>query len=551
MITWIQTYFQKHFRTIFAILLGLIIISFVYSFNPSGGIGHTDRQAAERPFFGHNLASEQDIGLLMRDGANSARLKGGSQLDESMIQQYALSRIAGLAIADELHLPIPSEKEVGTYISTLRVFQNEQGHFDQKRYTQFADSIKSSAQLSITDANRIFRDDTRLETVNHLIGGPGYVLPSDVRELLSLTDAKWSVAIASLDYATFDAKLNATDEALTKYFTENAFRYEVPPRAKLSVIEFKNAEFSASGPIPEGQLRTYYNTNIERFPVPADPAATTTPAPAVATDNLEKVRPQVEIAFRNELATRLAVKTANDFTVALYERKATANSAELASFLLMQNRPATALPPFTAENPPASLPWLSYYDKQVSSLSKDRYFSEPLPTPDGAVVLLWNEALPSYQPAFAEAREKVTTDYKETEKRKRFVAQGQLLQSKLSAAVKAGTPFEKAAADAKLEVKSYANFTLQDTPKDLPSATRQALQYIKAGEIAPMIPTNDKGYLVYAAQKQLPDMSPTSPRFSEVRTRLMAYNSASTGNAILASLVKAELDKTAPATTAK
>ena len=68
------------------------------------------------------------------------------------------------------------------------------------------------------------------------------------------------------------------------------------------------------------------------------------------------------------------------------------------------------------------------------------------------MVLLWNDFLPSYQPAFAEVREKVATAYKETEKSKRFVANGQMLQAKLSAAVKAGTPFEKAAADAKLEV---------------------------------------------------------------------------------------------------
>ena len=36
MITWIQKYFQHHFRTIFGVLLALIIVSFVFITNTSG-----------------------------------------------------------------------------------------------------------------------------------------------------------------------------------------------------------------------------------------------------------------------------------------------------------------------------------------------------------------------------------------------------------------------------------------------------------------------------------------------------------------------------------
>lgn len=547
MITWIQTYFQKHFRSIFAVLLGITILSFVFGINASGGFGRPDRQTADRLFFGHNLSSEQDGGRLMRDGANSARLKGASQLEDSMIQQYALTRVAALALADELHLPIPSEKEVASYISTLRLFQDQQGRFDQKRYSEFADGLKGNTQLTTVDVNRIFRDDTRIEAVNKLIGGPGYVLPADVRDLLSRTDAKWSIAVATLDYASFDAGVTVTDEALKKFFEEKTGNYEVPPRAKLSAVQFNSEEFIPVGvPMPEEQLRAFYNTNLARFPVPPDTAAKDAAAPVAGADNFAKVRPQVEAAFRAEMGSRAAVKVANDFAVALYERKAKANSAELTAFLASQKRTATAIEPFSPDTPPAAMPWLAYYGEQVSRLSQERYFSDPLPTPNGAVILLWNDALPSYQPGLAEVREKVASDYKENEKRKRFVAQGQMLNAKLNAAVKAGTPFEKAAADSKLEVKPFTNFTLQDTPKDLPASAREALQTVKVGEVAPMIFTGEKGLLVYAAQKQLPDLTPGSPRFTEVRTRLMGYISSATGNAILGGLVKDELDKTAP-----
>ena len=420
MITWIQTYFQKHFRTIFAVLLSVTIISFIFGINASGGFGRADRQAAERLFFGHNLGSEQDMGRLMRDGGNSARLKGGSQLEDSMIQQYSLSRAAGLALADELHLPNPSEKEVATYLTTLRVFQDQQGRFDQKRYSDFGDSLKNRREFTVADANRVFRDDSRLDSLTRLIGGPGYVLPTDVRELLGRTDTKWSISVATLDYATFDANVTVTDEALKKYFDEKPGSYVVPARAKLSAVAFRSEEFVTSEPLPEEQLRAYYNSNLVRFPAPPDPTPKTPTSPATGGDNFGKVRGQVELAVRLERASRTAGKAANDFTVALYERKAAANSPELAAFLASQKRTAVPLEPFSPETPPASMPWIAYYGEQISRLGKERFFSDPLPSPDenSVIVLLWNDSLPSYQPAFAEVREKVTADYKENENTK-------------------------------------------------------------------------------------------------------------------------------------
>ncbi|HLP25625.1 MAG TPA: peptidyl-prolyl cis-trans isomerase, partial [Acidobacteriota bacterium] len=60
MISWIQTYFQKHFRTVFAVLLGVVIISFVFTIGAAPGIGRAGNKVLEQPFFGHNLGNEQD-----------------------------------------------------------------------------------------------------------------------------------------------------------------------------------------------------------------------------------------------------------------------------------------------------------------------------------------------------------------------------------------------------------------------------------------------------------------------------------------------------------
>ena len=553
MISWIQNSFHKHFRWVFAAVLAAMAIPLVVIFSPSSGVGRGGNKIIERPFFGRNLGNEAETRVIFKDGSLSAQLKGAYQANDSQIQLYALSRIAGLALSDELKIPQPTAEQVSKFIAGLPAFRDEQGNFDQKRYSQFADALKSNPQLTTAEANRVFRDDTRLDHLSKLLGGPGYVLPGDVKSQLVRADSMWTVAVATLDYASFDAGVNATEDAVKKFFAENSFRYEVPPRARLTLVEFKNAEFTVAGNPTEAELRAFYDANVSRFPVPAEDAkaagakiSLTPAAPEKPADNFLKVRPQVEAAIRTAAAQRQATKAANDFTIALYERKATANSAELTQFLASRNRPGTALAPLSADAPPADRAWLASYGAQITRLDRTRFFSDPLPTPDGAAVLLWNETLPAYKPLLSEVHDRVAADYKDSEKRRRFVEQGKALRTQLQAAVKAGTGFESAATAAKLTVKTYPAFTLRQPPQDLPYEAFGALQTLNAGQVGDMIASADKGYLVCALERKQPDFSAANPRVAEMRAQLMQFTASSNESSYLSELVERELKKSAP-----
>jgi peptidyl-prolyl cis-trans isomerase D len=549
MISWIQRYFQKHFRLVFAVILIAVAVPMVFIYSASGGTGG-DRSGKllERSFFGYNLGNAEQTRRIFSDATWSIRLKAGyDALQGDQVQQYALQRIAGLALADELHLPVPTADQVAKVITTLRAFQNEQGQFDQARYTQFGDSLKTRTDLTGADVNRILRDDLRLEALGKLVGGPGYVLPHDIKQQLSLADSVWTVQVASLDYAAFSPAINPTEDTLKKFHDDNAFRYEVPARPRLSIVEFKGTEFIPPVAPTEAELRAYYDANADRFPAPADAEKKddkSASKPAAPADNFPKVRAQVEAALKSAVGARGASKAANDLANALFERKFAPNSTELAAFLAEQRRPAKAVAPFTPDNPPADMPWLANYSDQISRLSEQRHFSDPLPTTDSFVILLWNENLAGYKPLFPEVRDRVLADYKETEKRKLFIARGQALRTQLQAA---GTNFGTVAAAEKLDVKSFANFTLRQPPQDIPYAAFSALQTLEAGQVAEMIAEATKGYLVYAQEKKLPDLTPANPRYAELQQQMMLRTSANNSSAYLAGLVERELKKSEPA----
>jgi peptidyl-prolyl cis-trans isomerase D len=549
MISWIQRYFQKHIRLVMFIMLIIVGLPMVVIYSQSSGIGMADVKVRQQQFFNVNLANQEQASRVFSDGELSGYLRAGyPALQGAQLQQYALQRIAGLALADELHLPVPTDEQVSQYVQTLRAFQNPEGGFDQSAYTRFGDSLKSSGSpFTAAGVTRVLRDDTRLEALVKLVGGPGYVLPADVKQQLSRIDSTWTVQVASLDYTGFNPAINPTDEALKKFHEENAFRYDVPVRPRLSLVEFKAAAFAPPVGPTEEELRAFYNSNPGSFPVPAEAGKTdATPSlDAAATDNFPKVRAQVESTLRDLASRKLASQAANDLTVALFDKKFAPNSPELSAFLASVRLTAVPVTPFTPDAPPADRAWLGSYAEAISRLSASRPFSDALPTPDGFVVMLWNETLPAYQPIFTEVRERVLADYRATEKRRLFIERGNVLKAQLQAA---GSPaaFAAAAAAEKLEVKTHANFTLRQPPQDLPQPALASLASLEAGQVSDLIGLGDKGLLVYVQEKKLPDLSPANPRYAEVQNQLMAFAASSNENAVLGALVEQELAKGNP-----
>ena len=147
MISWIQKTFQQHFRAIFAVLLAIIIISFVFTIGAAPGIGRAERQSLERRVFGYNLGSQEDQSRLFGDAALSAQLQAGFSPESSELQSYAFQRAASLSLADELHIPPTSTQEVSEFIKTLRVFAGQDGQFDAQHACEgIRWSLRSSAR---------------------------------------------------------------------------------------------------------------------------------------------------------------------------------------------------------------------------------------------------------------------------------------------------------------------------------------------------------------------------------------------------------------------
>jgi peptidyl-prolyl cis-trans isomerase D len=557
MISWIQRTFQHHFRAVFAVMLVITIISFIFIYSPSSGIGRADAPDVKaQQYFDLNLASGTDQQKLLNDALLSINLQVGSSagMDSAQLQTYALRRYAALHLASELHVPNPTPAELTDHVKSLPIFAGADGKFDATVYSSFRLSLKSgNGGVSEAAITRVLQDDWRAGVVQRLLGGPGYVQGGEIETQLKYADTQWKIAYAAIDYSAFKPGITPTDAALTKFFEDNLFRYEVPPQVRVHYAEYPASAFASQVTVTDDELKAYYQANPGRFPKPAT-ATPATPAAADANADFAVVKPQVETALRTEKALRLAVREASNLTFSLYDRKIAAGEA-LIKFLADQKITLKAAAPFSRNGAPAEFGGSATVAEEAFKLDAKRFSSDAIPLENSAVVLFWDESIASRKPAFAEVRSKVVADYTENERRLRFVEAGRALRGQLETRLKAGEAFAVAAnaaasaAGLSIEVKEpAAAFSYRQPPTDIESAVLGAVEKLERGAVSEMVGGGDKGFIVLVKEKTLPDITAANPAFESSRAQLAASMASFNSDSYLEEIVSQELKKSAPAT---
>ncbi|MDR1789387.1 MAG: SurA N-terminal domain-containing protein, partial [Opitutaceae bacterium] len=247
MISWIQKNLQGHFRYVFLVLLAATIIMFVFTIGNQGwGSGGDSRKQYVQSFFDLDLGKPADQARLIGDAAMSVRLQAGYDLFHgAQLQQYALRRYALIHIASTLGLPPPDVNEVAAHIAGMGLFAGQDGKFDEKRYNEFRDSLRTNPGAGEGDINRVIVDDMRARSAETLLAGPGYALSGDVKRQLVRADTEWTIGLATVDFAGFAPEIPVTDALLEAFLQKNPAAYEIPAMARVACVEFKAADFAA------------------------------------------------------------------------------------------------------------------------------------------------------------------------------------------------------------------------------------------------------------------------------------------------------------------
>jgi len=467
MITWLQTFLLKHNKWLFSGLLVVIIVTFVLTIG-NQGFGHrSDNQVESREYYGYDLNNPRDMQTLGLHAQISAQLHPDLGVNAQSIQQYAILRVTGLGLANDLGLPQPSEEVLKAFIHQLSVFKDPSSDtFSADRYNRFVDYMKNYPNTDANTLSRVFIEDQRIDAVRKTLAGPGYVLSYEAKQGIRLNETTFELAYAKTNYSDFQPEIEADPEAIQAYYSSNPAQYEVPEQIQVSAVLFDQKDFIAQVETPsEADLTLYFQRNSVRYQNRPDP---TKPEAEVAEVTLEDVRGRVLSDLQRERASEQALTAADNFQLALYKQKVgrqdKALSALIAQYkgtLVPQNRYSREEPLNNRNIPPAVAHSMWIYT------SGDRYYSDIGESQNGGVILLFDALHDPKLPSFEEVSVQAEKDWRETERRRLFSEKAQAIEESLKLALGEGTLFKEAAEAEGLIVSEPEPFKSVNAPYEL------------------------------------------------------------------------------------
>ena len=523
MISWIQNALERKGRVVFIILLAVVIVSFVFVIGETPGCVGTEPGATAQKYYGYSLNAEADprSQQMIEEVIISSIINRGQQPQgEEMLTQEFLSRIALLHLANAAKVPEPNQEAFANYLAGLRFFQNAEGEFDPNRVTSFLDMTQLSRRFSEETINRALSNDYRIQQLMNSVAPPGFTVPFEVEEQARRSAASYDLSVARISEDSFEFSVEPTEEELADFFSQQVEAYRIPETRMLSTVSFPPASFAEKIEAPtDAQLQEYFAANRSDY---LDEEAEN---PADALPKFEAVREQVAEDWKNERAATLAREASVNFVYGLFDAEIPMGSPAYEEYV--QGYPVTvdSLPPMIGSTPPAETNVPADAFREATRLDSIRYYSDPIETDEGVVVLILDEVIPTRIPELDAVRAEVLADYRDQNRREAFVARGAELRQEITQKVSSGESFDKAAEAVGLSAESFEEIGWTNIPEGLDNSVIRRAETLPDGEVSSMILTDQGGTFLYVKDRSAPDFASDSPEYQ--RTQNMLSNGTS------------------------
>lgn len=515
MISWLQTNFQKHFRVLFIVLLGVIIVAFVFTIGAAPGIGDGRSQDRNIQFFGNEFSTDSQRQEFFNAAYYSALLTG-APLNQDQLTQYAFNRAAALHLADLHDIPGPNSEQLTEHIQQLGMFQGPDQTFSREAYVRFRDEIRASGNISEGALSLIIADDYRVNKVFDGLSSPGFVLESEVIQDLVLDQTVWSVNVAEYDFANFSPVIDYSEEKLEAFYVQNSFRYASPTRRTISFVEFEALDHIAEVEVTEESLQDYFARNSYKYkktveaPPSEDPEAEPA-APITEPATFEESRDQVEFDFKLEEAKKIGQTKAENLALALVEADNAMGTTDslsidrIESLIEKRGYQTKRTTPFARNETPIGLNWSQNLIALSFQLTENHIYSQPVIEGDSTFVLYLESENEEFVPNFKTVEPRVRENYAEDEARRLGSSKGQELADALKAV---DADSFKAEAEARgLKVSEYNEFKRRDTVEGLDAGLIFSASELEKDGVSDVTIREDKAYIVQVTKKEIPEIT--------------------------------------------
>lgn len=536
------TQIRKHQKTLWIFISSMVIISFVWYFNPNqrwarrggGGGGYGDDRVGM-------INGEPVHRAEYTDAYREAVLHylftyGDWPQDNEMTRQMrpvereTRNRIFLTHKIKELNIQVDDASVVDWITTAFQDRETKQYH--NEYYQRFIQNIQQR-RLKEADFLRYARHQVAISHLAAVAGASGkLVTPQEAEQTFRQEHERVDTKIALFSLSNYVASVQVTDEAVARFYTNRQSAYRLPERLQLSYVEFPSSNYLAKAD-ERLTAETNLSQRIDSIYLQRGPNFYTdiSGQPLAADAAKERIRNDL----KKEVALTEARKDAFAFANELAEIPVKTNSVNPAETLeelaQKKNLKAQVTEPFTQTQSPPGLNVPEQFTRMAFRLTAEEpIVSEPVGGEDAFFVVSFKRKVPSELPGLEAIRDRVVQDFKRSET---LTLARQAAATFLAAVTNSTSKGEAFAAMGKqpgMNVIDLPPFTrdarssIEGIPFQVNAATlRNAAFEMGEGQVSTYLPSNDGGFVVYV-EKFLPaaddDVKRELPNFvQELRRR--------------------------------
>lgn len=483
---------RRHQTWLWAIIITLTIISFVFYFSPYSKMNSDSRARGDHgSIYGKKVSDNEFRDAYLESHLHQFVMTGKWPEEDKRNDSERTAYQWLLLVRKQQQLGIEVSDDAAAKMARQMVRGFERIGVTSPQV--FIDRVLGQKGYTADDFERFVRHFVGIQEMISIAGVSGTLIPpAEVKELYQRDHQELSTQAAFFWTSNYTASINPSPEVLSQFYSNRLATYIIPERVQVSYVRFNVTNYLPAAQATLTNLSELVEANYQRLGTNAFPDAKTP----------EEAKKRLGESILRQQANFMARSNALQFARQL-NSMTPVKPENLATLARTNNLTVAVSEPFDRENGPKDLEVGPEFPKAAFALNEDEPYSQVLQGQDGAYIIAMNKQFPRETPTFAQVQERVTADYKRL--------QGMML------AQQAARSFQQAATNGLASGKSFADLCTASNikPVDLPpfSISTRSLPQIEE-----VIPLNQ---LKQAAFSTAPGK--VSPAFGTAEGAVMVY----------------------------
>ena len=495
---------RKHQTWLWAVIITVIIISFVIFFSPYSKMNDNRQVAANwGSINGEKVTQEEYVKAYKEICLRAFFMTGNWPDDEARKQGGDVERESFQWL-----LLKQKQKELGIHISTDAVAQGARAMISQFQRSgitspeMFINLVLKPRGYEVEDLERFVRHYMGLEELIATVGlGGKLVTPQEIRDLYKRENEQLETAAVFFSASNYLASVSVAPDAVMQFYTNRQAGYRIPDRVQVSCVRFDLTNFLAEATQDLAKM-----TNLDLQIDEMYKQGGTNFLREWKAQTPEEARRNIRVDTLRKLQMQGARKKALEFATPLFDMDPvrTDNLDKLAK---EKGLTVQITEPFDQRDGPSELAVGQDFAAKAFARTPVEPFAGPIVGMDGVYVIAFNKKIPSEIPALDKIRARVEKDYQLGQAQDLARKAGLVFYPTLTNGLAQGKTVAALCADAKLQLVglppiSISTRELEQVSEHLPLNQFKQLAFgTTVGKVSPFQMTTAGGVIVYVKSK--------------------------------------------------